>query len=144
MLRVIAVESAEAAVLSGRPVNREDEMPIEIEQIEAIFRYPVKSMRGEPLEAPTLGWHGLDGDKRLAYRRLEVSGGSPWLTAGKLPDLINFTPQRRQDGNAEALPTHGCTPEGEEIRGFGVLRREEVRALGSPLPAIAHTHERVP
>jgi uncharacterized protein YcbX len=45
-------------------------VPIEIGQIEAIFRYPVKSMRGEPLEAATLGWHGLDGDRRLAaFRR---------------------------------------------------------------------------
>jgi hypothetical protein len=45
-------------------------MPIEIGQIEAIFRYPVKSMRGELLDAATLGWHGLDGDRRLAFRRL--------------------------------------------------------------------------
>jgi uncharacterized protein YcbX len=30
-------------------------MPIEIGEIEAIFRYPVKSMRGEPLAAATLG-----------------------------------------------------------------------------------------
>src|SRR6266700_4344825 len=92
-----------------------DEMPIEIGQIEAIFRYPVKSMRGESLGAATLGWHGLDGDRRLAFRRLDERGGFPWLTASKLPELILFTPQRRQDGNSEALPTHVCTPEGEEM-----------------------------
>ena len=40
---------------------------IEIGQSEAIFRYPVKSMRGEPLLAATLGWHGIDGDRRLAF-----------------------------------------------------------------------------
>ena len=43
-------------------------MPIEIGQIEAIFRYPVKSMRGEPLTAASLGWHGVDGDRRLAWQ----------------------------------------------------------------------------
>jgi len=32
-------------------------MPIEIGKIEAIYRYPVKSMRGESLAAATLGPH---------------------------------------------------------------------------------------
>ena len=94
-------------------------MPIEIGQIEAIFRYPVKSMRGEPLDAATLGWHGLEGDRRLAFRRLDERGGSPWLSASKLPDLLQFTPQRRDDGNDDALPTHVRTPEGEEWPLFG-------------------------
>lgn len=30
---------------------------MKIGQIEALFRYPVKSMRGEALEAAELGWH---------------------------------------------------------------------------------------
>src|SRR5574337_778343 len=90
-------------------------MPIQIGQIEAIFRYPVKSMRGEQLDAATLGWHGLEGDRRLAFRRLDQGGGFPWLSASKLPALILFTPQRREDGHGEALPTHVRTPEGEEM-----------------------------
>jgi hypothetical protein len=36
-------------------------MPIEIGHVEAIFRYPVKSMGGERLEVAKLGWHGLVG-----------------------------------------------------------------------------------
>jgi hypothetical protein len=32
-------------------------MPVEIGHVEAIFRYPVKSMGGERLEAANLGWH---------------------------------------------------------------------------------------
>lgn len=109
-------------------------MAIEIGQIEAIFRYPVKSMRGERLDAATLGWHGIDGDRRFAFRRLDVSSGSPWLTAGKLPDLINFTPLRREDGNGEALPTHVRTPEGEEMPLFGeALAAEVARRYGRPV-----------
>lgn len=92
---------------------------IAIGQIEAIFRYPVKSMRGVPLDAATLGWHGLEGDRRLAFRRLDAHGGFPWLTASKLPDLIRFTPQRHEDGNGEGLPTHVVTPDGEELPVFG-------------------------
>jgi uncharacterized protein YcbX len=32
--------------------------PITIGRIEALFRYPVKSMRGEPLRTAMLGWGG--------------------------------------------------------------------------------------
>lgn len=106
-------------------------MPVEIGRIEALFRYPVKSMRGEPLQDATLGWHGLDGDRRLAFRRLDERGGFPWLTAGRLPDLLHFTPQRR-DG--EALPSYVRTPEGEDLPLFGeALAADIERRHGAPV-----------
>lgn len=40
-----------------------------IGQIAALFRYPVKSMAGEYLDLAELGWHGIAGDRRLAFRR---------------------------------------------------------------------------
>ncbi len=46
-------------------------MLIEIGHVEAIFRYPVKSLGGEQLEVANLGWHDIDGDRRLAFRRIE-------------------------------------------------------------------------
>jgi hypothetical protein len=55
-------------------------------------------LAGEPLAVAQLGWHGLDGDQRLAFRRIEDHCGFPWLTAVKLPDLVRFTPQRRGAG----------------------------------------------
>ena len=91
-------------------------MPVEIGQIEAIFRYPVKSMRGEALDAATLGWHGLEGDRRLAFRRLDERGGFPWLSASQVPELVLFTP-RRLDG--DGLPSHVVTPTGDEMPVFG-------------------------
>ena len=94
-------------------------------RVEAIFRYPVKSMRGEPLDGATLGWHGLDGDRRFAFRRLDERGASPWLTASKLPDLIHFTPRRNAGGHGEA-PTHVVTPEGEELPLHGDALAAEV------------------
>ncbi len=94
-------------------------MRIEIGHVEAIFRYPVKSMRGERLEVAKLGWHGLDGDRRLAFRRLDNRSGFPWLSASKLPDLLLFAPHRREDGAAGNLATHVRTPDGEEMPVFG-------------------------
>ena len=108
-------------------------MLIEVGQVEAIFRYPVKSMAGEALGVASLGWHGLDGDRRLAFRRMNDRSGMPWLTATKLPDLVRFVPLRRGDG-ADHLPTHVRTPEGEELPVFSDELAEDVgRRYGSPV-----------
>jgi len=112
-------------------------MAIELGQIEAIYRYPVKSMRGEPLESAVLGWHGLEGDRRLALRRLALRrlgerGSFPWLSASQLPQLVLFTPRRRENG--EDLPSHVATPEGEELPGFSEALAAEIgRRYGSPV-----------
>jgi MOSC domain-containing protein len=116
-------------------------MPIEIGQIEAIFRYPVKSMRGEALDAATLGWHGLDGDRRLALRRIDERGGFPWLTASKLPELVLFTPRRPDGGDGEALPTHVLTPDEEEMLVFGEALAADVgRRYGAPVQMMQLKH----
>ncbi len=114
-------------------------MPIEIGHVEGIYRYPVKSMGGERLDAAELGWHGLDGDRRLAFRRMDDRGGFPWLTAGKLPDLLLFTPHRREDG--ADLPTHVRTPDGEEMPVFGEdLATEIGRRYGAPVQMMQLNH----
>jgi len=107
---------------------------IKIGEVEALFRYPVKSMSGEPLEVADLGWHGLEGDRRLAFRRVGDRGGFPWLTAGKLPELILFAPQRREPAVHGDLPTHVRTPEGEELPLFSQELAAEIgRRHGSPV-----------
>jgi len=116
-------------------------MPIEIGQVEAIFRYPVKSMGGERLEAATLGWHGLDGDRRLAFRRMDDRSGFPWLSASKLPDLLLFAPYRREDGAQGDLPTHVRTPDGLEMPIFGEdLAAEVGRRYGAPVQMMQLKH----
>jgi uncharacterized protein YcbX len=116
-------------------------MPIEIGHVEAIFRYPVKSMVGERLEVAELGWHGLDGDRRLAFRRMDDRSGFPWLTAGKLPDLVRFAPFRRESDPPGELPTHVRTPEGEELPVFGEdLATEIGRRYGAPVQMMQLKH----
>ena len=116
-------------------------MPTAIGQIEAIFRYPIKSMAGERLDAAELGWHGIEGDRRLALRRLNDPGGFPWLTATKLSDLILFAPVRQADSNPEDLPTHVRTPDGEELPIFSEdLAAEVSRRYGSPVQMIHLRH----
>ena len=100
---------------------------MELGRVSAIFRYPVKSMAGELLETAKLGWHGIEGDRRLAFRRLTDQSGFPWLTASKLPELVLYKPVRldsdANNKNGELLPTHVRTPNGKEYE----LRSDELR-----------------
>lgn len=106
-------------------------MKQEIGVITALYRYPVKSMAGEPLDSADVGWHGLRGDRRLAFRRLGETNGFPWLTASKLPELLLFTPVRSSEyasfsANAQHLPTHIRTPEGDVLELYSDALREDV------------------
>ncbi len=94
---------------------------MKVGRISAIFRYPVKSMAGEILDVAGLSWHGIEGDRRLAFRRLTDKSGLPWLTASKLPQLLLYKPFG--SGAAGLLPTHVRTPEGKEYE----LRSNELR-----------------
>ncbi len=116
-------------------------MLIKIGQVEAIFRYPVKSMAGERLEAVNLGWHGLDGDRRLAFRRMEDSSAFPWLSASRLPDLLLFAPRRVGDGAQGDLPTHVRTPSGKEMPVFGEELATEIGSrYGGPVQMMQLKH----
>jgi uncharacterized protein YcbX len=96
---------------------------MELGRVSAIFRYPVKSMAGELLDAARLSWHGIEGDRRLAFRRLTDQSGFPWLTASKLPQLLLYKPFGRDTNSTEFLPTHVRTPDGNEYE----LRSDELR-----------------
>src|SRR3984893_13389278 len=116
-------------------------MRIEIGHVEAMFQYPVKSMGGERLEEAHLGWYGLEGDRRLAFRRIDDRSGMPWLTASKLPDLVLFAPRRREDAAQDDLPTHIRTPDGKEMPVFGEdLAAEVGRRYGAPVQMMQLRH----
>ena len=71
-------------------------------------------MAGERLEVANLSWHGLDGDRRPAFRRIN--------------DL--FTPYRREDGVKGDLPTHVRTLDGQKMSVFvGQEDRASVHSL---------------
>ncbi len=98
-------------------------MDIEIGHIQALYRYPVKSMAGESFERIPLGWHGLEGDRRFAFRRVAEQGGFPWLSASKLPALLLYKPIRQDTSQNNDLPTHVMTPEGKIL----AIRSDELR-----------------
>jgi uncharacterized protein YcbX len=98
-------------------------------------------MSGERLDVAELGWHGLDGDRRLAFRRIDDRSGFPWLTASKLPNLLLFAPCRRDDSAPGDLPTHVRTPDGEDMPVFGEdLATEVGRRNGAPVQMMQLKH----
>jgi len=86
-----------------------------------------------------LGWHGFEGDRRLAFRRLDNHTGMPWLTASRLPDLLLYTPLWR-DAEGE-IPSHIRTPGGRELPVFGEeLAVEIARRHGTPVEMLQLRH----
>ncbi len=114
---------------------------MEIGRVSALFRYPVKSMAGELLDVARLGWHGIEGDRRLAFRRLNDKSAFPWLIASKLPELILYKPFRSDGNAAELLPTHVRTPDGKEFElGSDKLRQEISSRFGSDVELMNLKH----
>lgn len=116
-------------------------MLLEVGMVEALFRYPVKSMAGEPLDFANLGWHGLEGDRRLALQRVGDHSGFPWLNASKLPDLVGFVPLRIGEGAQGGIPTHVRIPDGKEVPVFGEeLAADVERRYGAPVQMMQLDH----
>lgn len=97
---------------------------IQVGRICEIVRYPVKSMAGIATESAFLGWHGLDGDRRFAFRRMGDDSGFPWLTASRLPELILYHPVGLDGISGDPVPTHVRTPAGPCVE----LRSPELKA----------------
>jgi uncharacterized protein YcbX len=93
-------------------------------RISELVRFPVKSMAGVTTESASLGWHGLDGDRRFAFRRLGDESGFPWLSASRFPGLLLYHPFGLDESTGEPLPTHVRTPDGRPF----ALRSAELQS----------------
>lgn len=114
---------------------------IEVGRIHDIVRYPVKSMAGVSTESAFLGWHGLDGDRRFAFRRVGDDGGFPWLSASRLPELLLYQPIGIDDSTGEPLPTHVRTPTGHDLQLRGAdLHSEIADRFGSGIELMKLKH----
>lgn len=118
-----------------------DWMMTELGHICELVRYPVKSMAGTATESAFLGWHGLDGDRRFAFRRLGDDSGFPWLSASRVAELLLYHPFGLDDKTGEPLPTHVRTPSGTnvELRSLE-LQKEIGERLGSAVELMNLKH----
>jgi uncharacterized protein YcbX len=105
-------------------------------RVAAVWRYPVKSMAGEQLDAVDVSWHGLTGDRRWAFVRegLERSG-FPWLTLRERSDLWSFRPSFADRASPDRSATLVTTPDGEP---FDVTDPALAARLGHGARVIKH------
>ena len=108
---------------------------IHIGRVHELTRYPVKSMAGVATSSAFLGWHGLEGDRRFAFRRLDDKSEFPWLTASRLPELLLYQPHGLEE------PTHVRTPEGLDLPiGSPELQDSVAEKFGHPLELMKLKH----
>jgi uncharacterized protein YcbX len=113
----------------------------ELGRVRELARYPVKSMAGVATEAAILGWHGLEGDRRFAFRRLGDQSGFPWLSASRLPELLLYHPSGRDERSDEPSPTHVRTPTGARLELRSVeLQREIAERFGGDVELMKLRH----
>lgn len=114
-------------------LNKETQVGQDIGVVTGLYRYPVKSMRGESLAEANLYWHGLDGDRRYAFVQSQNRSGFPWLTARELPQLVQYLPRFERADPANS-PIQVQTPNGRFLPlTSDELHQELQAAFGQPI-----------
>ncbi len=67
-----------------------------IGKVESLWRYPVKSMRGEELNEAFVGFAGVYGDRLFAFRSAVRPSGFPYLTGREQMKMVLYRPRFRQ------------------------------------------------
>jgi uncharacterized protein YcbX len=112
--------------------------------VESLWRYPVKSMRGEELQEAFVGFAGVYGDRIYAFHDAKAAKGFPYLTGREQQQMLLYQPAYRHSepmakppnqADAEALGP-GVTPvyADSEARMVAVTTPAgEVLAIDDPL-----------
>ena len=84
-----------------------------IGRVVGLWRYPVKSMAGQPLSEIEVSWHGFAGDRRWAFIRHGVTqSGFPWLTLRERENMSHYCPSFVDPSRPNESPVVVRTPSG--------------------------------
>lgn len=91
--------------------------------VQQLWRYPVKSMAGEPLHEVMVAFTGLMGDRVHAFTKDRAARPDfPWHTGREQPDLVTFVPRfvnppssQQPYPAADAFAVVVTTPAGEQL-----------------------------
>jgi uncharacterized protein YcbX len=72
--------------------------------IESLWRYPVKSMRGEAVTEVFVGFAGIYGDRCYAFKSSASGKGFPYLNANRQPQMLLCRPAFRYPERAAKPP----------------------------------------
>jgi uncharacterized protein len=82
-----------------------------IGKVDSLWRYPVKSMRGEELDETFAGFSGIYGDRLFAFTSSASPTGFPYFTAREQRRLLQYRPRFRHPDKA-ARPINLTEAEG--------------------------------
>src|SRR5436309_7202788 len=69
-------------------------------KVDSLWRYPVKSMRGQELDEAFAGFSGIYGDRLFAFESSASPKGFPYLTAREQQRLLQYHPHFRNPDKA--------------------------------------------
>lgn len=75
-----------------------------IGKVDSLWRYPVKSMRGEELDQAYVGFAGVYGDRLFAFKDASAMAGFPYLTARERQDMLLYRPRFQNPDKAVRPP----------------------------------------
>jgi MOSC domain-containing protein len=99
-----------------------------IGKVESLWRYPVKSMRGEELDECFVGFSGVYGDRLFAFKSSGAPKGFPYLTGREQEQMLLYRPRFRHPeraakppnlSEAESMPP-GINPAFADVEDLGV------------------------
>ena len=99
-------------------------------RIAEIWRYPVKSLQGEPLGTAAVTGGGIEGDRRFAIYDLETGLG---LTARRVPELL-FASARWRDGKVEIQLPDGSIAAHDDALSSWLGRPVALRSADEEVP----------
>jgi MOSC domain-containing protein len=102
-------------MIGRRLMVRDDTGGVAVGRVVGLYRFPVKSMRGEAVERARTTWHGIEGDRRYAFVREDDRSGYPWFTARKVPQMLRYTPFLVDPADPQRSPVRVRTPDGREL-----------------------------
>jgi len=85
-------------------------------KVESLWRYPVKSMRGEELDEMFAGYAGVYGDRLFAFTSSASPKGFPFFTGREQRQMIRYRPRFRNTNkavrpvNLSDAEKHSATP----------------------------------
>jgi hypothetical protein len=121
---------------SAKPVEPRSLQPVGIAggamaSVVALWRYPVKSLQGEPLTQIDVGSEGLVGDRRFAIFDRESGMG---VTGRRSPSLLFGSARLLPDGSARITLPDGRISEGDEDLSDWLQRPVTLRRADEPGP----------
>src|SRR5215472_16452350 len=81
--------------VSPDPFDEGDTQMSVVGKVESVWRYPVKSMRGEQMPEIFAAFAGVWGDRLFAFKSAATPVGFPYLTGREAHEMLLYQPRFR-------------------------------------------------